>query len=211
MLRAGKVRAVMRALIRHSDSMSRVAIVCFAIVSVAVVAIVHDDVLRARSSDDGLARPAGALAETAASAPAPRPARETLPTLALFGVERDEVSPEATPAATETPLDSTLPASTAPLRLFGVIAAATPEAARAFIGSDDAAQLMLRPGERTPDGAALFAVSARGVVLERDGRREWLALPMESATVGAAPPVRPRFMPRPTARLGTPTDRPRLP
>ncbi len=183
--------------------MSQIAIVCFAIASAAVAAIAHDDVLRARSSGGDGATSSGALTGREAPAPDPRRTREALPTLALFGVAHDEAAPAAPPAATETPLDSTLPASTTPLRLFGVIAAATPEDARAFVGSDDAVQLMLRPGERTPDGAALIAVSARGVVIERDGRREWLALPVESATVGEAPPVRLRFMPRPVARLGS--------
>ncbi|MGE3774129.1 MAG: type II secretion system protein N [Gammaproteobacteria bacterium] len=191
-------------LMRDRPAPRLLAAACFALASATVAAIAYEDVRRARDVQAALTTLADVPTTQETSAQDPREGREHLPSLALFGIEADPAAPTAT-AVPPPPAVETLPASSTPLRLFGVIAAKTPAAARAFVGSDDATQLILRPGERLPDGAALIEVAARGVVLERAGRREWLALPVDTAHTGEAPAVRPRFMARPVARLAPPS------
>ncbi|HMM75846.1 MAG TPA: type II secretion system protein N [Gammaproteobacteria bacterium] len=186
--------------VRERCAAPRFAIACFAIASATIAAIGYEDMRRARDVQGALATPTAVSAKQAASAQDPRDVRKHLPSLALFGSARDPTAPIAA-SVPPAPATETLPASSTPLRLYGVIAAEPPAAARAFVGSDEASQMVLRPGERLPDGAALIEVSARGVVLERAGHREWLALPVDTSHTGEAPAVRPRFMARPVARL----------
>ena len=126
-----------------------------------------------------------------------------LPEVPLFGsaaaVEAANIDAHAPPVD-----EARLPEASAGFRIFGLIDAAQPARARAILGISDAEQREYRVGEETPDGARLHAIRPRALVLERDGRLELVKLPETSTGGGDAPAVRPRFVPRPVARLAPP-------
>lgn len=151
--------------------------------------------------------PAAGPAPGAEARPAAGPDRAAalarLPEVPLFGrVDAAAASPTVEVAA---PVDEAeLPEAAASFQIFGLIDAAQPARARAILGTSDADQREYRVGEETPDGARLHAIRPRALVLERDGRLELVKLPETSTGGGDVPAVRPRFVPRPVARLAPP-------
>lgn len=131
------------------------------------------------------------------------PSRERLAELALFGAPAPDAAPAVAPAP---PLDeAALPESAAAYRLYGVIEADRPHAARAIIGPIDGEQREFRVGDRLPDGAQLRAVRERAAILERGAQLERLALPAADADGSAPGPESPLpdtapfgFVPAPT-------------
>jgi hypothetical protein len=154
------------------------------------------------------ARPAVGPAPAATPDDAPAADRAAalarLPEVALFGSLAAQ-SPEAGTAAPPRVDEAELPEASAGFQVFGLIEAAQPGRAWAILGTSDTDQREYRVGDETPDGARVHAIRPRGLVLERDGRLELVKLPEASTGEGEAPAVRPRFMPRPVARLGLPT------
>jgi len=153
--------------------------------------------------------PAAATASSnesqAASAAQRALALARLPEVALFGSpaapDADATQAEAQPAD-----EAELPEASASFRIFGLIDATQAGRARAILGSSDADQREYRVGDEAPDGARVHAIRPRALVLERDGRLELVKLPEANsgAAISEAPPVRPRFIPRPVARLALP-------
>ncbi len=181
----------------------------FVLVGAAALAVGWADLQRVRAVS-ALGTPATTLAPAAEFAGAdrdqPDPAARVaqLPMANLFGMAADADAGPAG-AAQPPPIDeASMPASTASFQVFGIIDADQPAAARAILGSGDADQQEFRVGDTAPDGSRIHAVRPRALVLERDGRLELMKLPEASLGDGAAPTVRPRFQPRPVARLAPP-------
>jgi general secretion pathway protein C len=130
-----------------------------------------------------------------------------LPAAALFGPATQPSMPGAAPPPA-TDDEAELPEAAASFRIFGLIDAGQPARARAILGTSDVDQRQYRVGEDTPDGARLHAIRPRALVLDRGGRLEVVKLPTPELADGPAPAARPRFLPRPLARLMPPPQPP---
>lgn len=96
-----------------------------------------------------------------------------LPDYPLFGAS----APEAAGGAASLSVDAeALPTSNASYKLYGVLLAPGTEGRFALIGEGEGTQRAYREGESAPDGARVASVTARWVVLERNGVEERLPL-----------------------------------
>ena len=165
--------------------MSRVAPLLFGLVCVLGLGLAGFDLRMA-------ARHASSSLEPAATVSA-EPARAVL---ADFGnlVEWPLFGGSGATAGAIAPLPNDtssgeLPASTAPYRLFGIIASAGTAPRRAILGTDESSQRAYREGDAAPDGATVQRIDARAVILIRDGQAEILKLPGDFSTAGEAAPL----------------------
>lgn len=87
--------------------------------------------------------------------------------------------PASTSGGVRAEISSPISKSNASYQLFGLIASDSQGPRRVILGTDPSSQIILREGDRAPEGEIVRAIRERDILLDRAGALESLALPDE--------------------------------